>query len=115
MKFSDIAGHKDTIQALRSMADSGKIPHAILLSGVSGIGKFRLARAFSQYVHCSNRQEGDSCGKCPSCLQHGKHNNPDLHFVFPVVKRDGAQLSNDYIDQWKETNGATCPPRNGTI
>jgi len=102
MKFSDIAGHKDTIQALRSMADSGKIPHAILLSGVSGIGKFRLARAFSQYVHCSNRQEGDSCGKCPSCLQHGKHNNPDLHFVFPVVKRDGAQLSNDYIDQWKE-------------
>ena len=65
MKFSDIAGHKDTIQALRSMADSGKIPHAILLSGVSGIGKFRLARAFSQYVHCSNRQEGIPAGNAP--------------------------------------------------
>lgn len=83
------------------MADKGKIPHAILLSGISGIGKFRLARAFAQYVHCMSRHDGDSCGVCPSCLQHARHNNPDLHFVYPVVKRDGKQVSTDYIDQWK--------------
>lgn len=101
MKFSDIAGHKETIDALRSTVDSGRIPHAILLSGISGIGKFRLARAFAQYVHCRHRHDGDSCGVCPSCLQHQKHNNPDLHFIYPVVKRDGAQVSTDFIDQWK--------------
>ena len=92
MKFADIAGHADTIEALRQMADSGKIPHAILLSGISGIGKLRLARAFAQYIHCSNRHDGDSCGACPSCLQHQKHNNPDLHFIYPVVKRDGCSV-----------------------
>lgn len=102
MKFAEIAGHKDTITALREMADTGRIPHAILLSGISGIGKFRLARAFSQYVHCKNRVNGDSCGVCPSCLQHQNHNNPDLHFVYPVVKRDNNSVSTDYIDQWKE-------------
>lgn len=101
MKFSDIAGHKETIDALRSTVDSGRIPHAILLSGISGIGKFRLARAFAQYVHCRHRHDGDSCGVCPSCLQHQKHNNPDIHFIYPVVKRDGAQVSTDFIDQWK--------------
>lgn len=102
MKFADIAGHADTIEALRQMADSGKIPHAILLSGISGIGKLRLARAFAQYIHCSNRHDGDSCGACPSCLQHQKHNNPDLHFIYPVVKRDGCSVSTDYIEPWKE-------------
>lgn len=102
MKFADIAGHADTIDALRRMADSGKIPHAILLSGISGIGKFRLARAFAQYVHCSNHRNGDSCGSCPSCLQHQKLNNPDLHFIYPVVKRDGSSISLDFIDPWKQ-------------
>lgn len=102
MKFADIAGHADTIEALRQMADSGKIPHAILLSGISGIGKFRLARAFAQYIHCSNRRNGDSCDVCPSCVQHQKHNNPDLHFIYPVVKRDGCSISTDYIEPWKK-------------
>lgn len=103
MKFSDIAGHSETISALRNIADSGKIPHAILLSGISGIGKFRLARAFAQYVHCSRRTaDGDSCGRCPSCLQHQKHNNPDLHFIYPVINKDKKKISTDYIDEWKE-------------
>lgn len=102
MRFSDIAGHSETIDSLRSIVDGGRIPHAILLSGISGIGKFRLARALSQYIHCTHRHDGDSCGVCPSCLQHRKHNNPDLHFVYPVVKKEGKQISTDFIDEWKE-------------
>ncbi|MDE6077315.1 MAG: DNA polymerase III subunit delta [Muribaculaceae bacterium] len=102
MKFADIAGHYDTIESLRSLADSGRIPHAMLLTGISGIGKFRLARAFAQYVHCSRRSNGDSCGVCPSCLQHQRHNNPDLHFVFPVINKDKRKVSVDYSDEWKE-------------
>lgn len=102
MKFSDIVGHEEGKATLRKMADTGKIPHAILFSGQSGIGKFRLARAFAQYVHCKNPQNGDSCGKCPSCLQHQSLNNPDLHFVYPIVKKDGAIISKDVIDIWKE-------------
>lgn len=102
MKFKDIAGHSDVINALRDVADSSRIPHAILLSGISGIGKTRLARAFAQYVHCKNRINGDSCGVCPSCLQHQNFNNPDLHFIYPVVKKDGGLVSTDFIDPWKE-------------
>lgn len=102
MKFSDIAGHKEIIESLRKVVQTGKIPHAFLFSGISGIGKMRTARAFAQYIHCKNRENGDSCGKCPSCLQHQKFNNPDLHFVYPVVKKDGALISKDLIEQWRE-------------
>ncbi|MDE6337656.1 MAG: DNA polymerase III subunit delta, partial [Muribaculaceae bacterium] len=98
MKFSEIAGHSDTISSLRALADGGKIPHALLLTGISGIGKFRVARAFAQYVHCSNRKDGDSCGVCPSCIQHQRHNNPDLHFVYPVINKEKRRISTDYID-----------------
>lgn len=102
MKFADISGHTAVINALRDMADSGNIPHALLFSGISGIGKFRTARAFASYLHCKNPMNGDSCGVCPSCLQHKKHNNPDLHYIYPVLKKDGVLISKDLINPWKE-------------
>lgn len=101
MRFSDITGHKEIIKALTGSVDSGKIPHAFLFSGLSGIGKHRTARALAQYIHCKNRINGDSCGKCPSCIQHQHHNNPDLHFVYPVLKKDKG-ISKEWIEQWKE-------------
>ena len=102
MQFKDITGHKEITGALRDLADSGKVPHAFLFSGISGIGKMRTARAFAQYLHCKNRKNGDSCGCCPSCLQHQKHNNPDLHFIYPILKKEGTQISKDWIDEWRE-------------
>lgn len=102
MKFSEITGHREIISSLKNVADSGKIPHAFLFSGISGIGKFLTARAFAQYIHCKNHFNGDSCGVCPSCLQHQKFNNPDLHFIYPVVKKDNVLVSKDMIDEWKE-------------
>lgn len=102
MRFAEITGHKDIIYSLQGLAESGKIPHAFLFSGISGIGKMRTARAFAQYIHCKNKSNGDSCGKCASCLQHQKHNNPDLHFIYPIVKREGALISKDMIEPWRE-------------
>lgn len=112
MKFSEITGHSDIINSLRGMVDAGKIPHAFLFTGISGIGKHRTARALAQYIHCKNRHEGDSCGICPSCIQHRNHNNPDLHFIYPIVKKDGALVSKDMIEPWREMldNYSYMPP-----
>ncbi|MBQ7042274.1 MAG: DNA polymerase III subunit delta' [Muribaculaceae bacterium] len=104
MKFSDTPAHDFAKQRLKAFVDINKIPHAILLEGPCGIGKFALARAFAQYIHCQNRINGDSCGKCPSCLQHESYNHIDTHFVFPVVKKSSPKksFSDDYIDVWKD-------------
>lgn len=109
MRFADIPGHDDVKARLRQMADSGRIPHALLIEGPSGIGKMALARAFAQYLTCTGgRPGGDSCGSCPSCLQHQSFNHIDTHYTFPVVKREGSAetpLSDDYAAQWCDYAG----------
>lgn len=85
------------------MVDAGKLPHALLLEGPMGIGKLSLARAFAQYVHCEHpTSDGDSCGKCPSCLQHENFNHIDTIYCFPIVKKDKLKLSDDYIADFRD-------------
>lgn len=101
MKFTDIIGHKSTIDSLRELIDSDHIPHAILLGGQEGIGKMRVARAFTSYLYCMNRMNGDSCGKCPACLQNAHHNNPDVHYIFPRIGAD-KKSTDVFLPQWYE-------------
>lgn len=105
MRFSDIPSHSDVKQRLITMADEGRLPHALLLHGSPGIGKMALAQALAQYIHCTNRQPGgDSCGKCPACLQHAGLNHIDTSFTYPVLKREGGKetLSTDYAPEWRD-------------
>lgn len=104
MKFSDIPGHEEVKDRLRKMVDNDRLPHALLLEGPGGTGKFMLARALAQYLHCTNRHDGDSCGCCPACLQHQEFNHIDTIYSFPVIKRKSgsAALSNDWLDDFKE-------------
>lgn len=99
MKFSDIPGQDEIKKRLIELADSERIPHALLLEGPAGIGKHALARAFLQYVGCRNRHDGDSCGVCPSCIQHAAMQHIDTIFSFPYVKRSGNKdtLSGEYL------------------
>lgn len=102
MKFSDITGHNNTLKALRNLVDSDHIPHAILIGGPEGIGKMRVARAFTSYMYCEDRTpDGDSCGKCPACLQNKHHNNPDVHFVFPRIGAS-SKSTDTFMPQWFE-------------
>ncbi|MDE6295341.1 MAG: DNA polymerase III subunit delta [Muribaculaceae bacterium] len=102
MQFRDIIGHKDTIDTLRNIVDNDCIPHAILLSGISGIGKMNVARAFIQYINCQNRHDGDSCGICPSCRRIEQFSEPDIHYSYPIYKKQSAKpaLSEDFFDSW---------------
>ncbi len=106
MKFSDIPSHDNTKRQLHDMVSDGRIPHALLLHGPAGIGKFMLARAFAQYIHCqSPTSDGEPCGICPSCLQHQSFNHVDTIYVFPVVKLDKMKyppISADFIEEFKE-------------
>lgn len=103
MKFSDIPGHEDAKRRLREFADTGRIPHAIILEGPEGIGKHALARAFVQYVDCRNRQDGEPCGQCTSCRMHQSMQHVDTLYSFPVVKlKSKPTISNDLIKEFRE-------------
>lgn len=104
MKFADIPGHDDVKKRLVEMVDNGHLPHALLLEGSAGSGKFMLARALAQYIHCENRSDGDSCGHCPSCLQHESFNHIDTIFSYPIIKKssDKPAVSADFISEFRQ-------------
>lgn len=102
MLFRDIIGQEATKQQLRQSVREGRIPHAQLFTGISGIGKLQLALAYAQYLNCPNRTEEDSCGTCPTCLQFEHLQHPDLHFVFPIVKTDAADTCDGFLEPWRQ-------------
>ena len=101
MLFRDIIGQEATKQQLRQSVREGRIPHAQLFTGISGIGKLQLALAYAQYLNCPHRTDEDSCGICPTCLQYQHLQHPDLHFVFPIVKTDAGDTCNDFLEPWR--------------
>ena len=100
MLFSEIIGQEATKQQLRQSVREGRIPHAQLFTGISGIGKLQLALAYAQYLNCPNRTDEDSCGTCPTCLQYQNLQHPDLHFVFPIVGSD--EVCDSFLEPWRE-------------
>ena len=106
MRFSDIIGNTAATDALRSMADSGRVAHAMLFYENEGCGALSLALAYIQYLNCADPHDGDSCGECPSCRQMAKLIHPDVHFIFPVNKgpktSDDKPTSESYIKYWRE-------------
>lgn len=87
---------------LRGLVDSHKIPHALLIEGPAGTGKFAMARAMAQYIHCQNHtSDGDSCGQCPACKQHAALNHIDTIYSFPVVKKGETTVSDDFMPEFR--------------
>lgn len=108
MNFSQIPGHKDVVSKLIQTVKSGRVSHAQIFAGAEGSANLAFALAYAKYINCEDRREDDACGKCKSCVKYEKMAHPDLHFVFPVVKKkDKDPVSDDFIAEWREFAGKT--------
>jgi DNA polymerase-3 subunit delta' len=107
----EAAGLAAEAARLATGADTGRISHAQMFTGLSGYGGLPLALAYAQYVNCTDRKDGDSCGVCPSCLKTAALAHPDLHFLFPVnssSKGGSTKPGGDtFLPQWRDTVAAT--------
>jgi DNA polymerase-3 subunit delta' len=102
--FKEIIGQESIISMLCQAVTEGRIPHAQLICGPEGTGKLAVAIAYARYLCCSQRYNGDVCGECPSCRKFEKLAHPDLHFAFPIYKKDSNKIphSDDFIDKWRQ-------------
>ncbi len=74
--------HADLWQHLQ--ARRGQLPHALLLGGLRGLGKFALARAFAASLLCERPQVGgEACAACPACNWLAQGNHPDFRLLQP--------------------------------
>lgn len=53
-----------------------KVPHAILISGIKGLGKYKLASFCAQALLC--KEKNKPCGQCQSCIQFLHQTHPGL-------------------------------------
>lgn len=108
MLFTEVIGHNEIKQRLVTSLQTGRISHAQLFAGDTGYGTLALALAFAQYIFCTGPKKEDACGECPSCKKMQKLIHPDLHFVFPVVRKTKSPVSDEYINEWRHLLGRSC-------
>ncbi len=94
--FDKILGQQLPIRLLQTFLRNGTLPHALIFSGISGIGKRTTAKLVAMALNCAASPEKDApCGKCTSCRQIYADGHPDLLRIEP-------QRRNLRIDQIRE-------------
>jgi DNA polymerase III subunit delta' len=102
MFFRDIIGQSAVKNRLVQTIATNRISHAQLFFGREGSGALPLAHAYAQFVHCTNRNENDSCGECASCRKYAKLVHPDLHLVYPIAVSKDVRNSTMLISEFRE-------------
>ena len=80
--WTDIIGHEANIGALQRMLAQDNIPHALLFSGPSGVGKMAAAQVLAEAYLCE-REDARPCGRCPACQLSGREAHPNLFRLEP--------------------------------
>src|SRR5271167_3493484 len=93
MGFSDFHGNAETVRRLREMLARKHFPHAVILSGARGAGKYTLALMLAQALNCLAPTETDGlpdfCGQCANCRRIAQAADLDARFAEAVETREG--------------------------
>jgi DNA polymerase-3 subunit delta' len=93
MSFSSFHGNPATVHAAREMLARGRFPHAVILSGPRGAGKFTLAQMLAKAMNCLERPKDadglpDYCGHCSNCERIGQADDLDARIAEAVEARE---------------------------
>ena len=65
----------------RTVDSLDRLPHAMLISGTEGTGKFKFASRLGMALLCDGQEPDLPCGQCRSCRFFGAATHPDLHVL----------------------------------
>jgi DNA polymerase-3 subunit delta' len=75
------------------MLTTRRLPHAIILAGQEGAGKYTLAQMLAKAMLCQDPRVTDGlvdfCGKCAACLSVAEADDLDARFQEAVETREG--------------------------
>jgi DNA polymerase III subunit gamma/tau len=80
--FRELVGQDVLVKTLSNAIKMNRMPQAILLTGIRGVGKTTTARIIAKILNCNNLDLEDSmpnpCGQCESCISITKSQNQDV-------------------------------------
>ena len=93
MGFDSFRGNAATVLRLRQMIARDHLPHAIILTGPRGAGKFTLAQMIAKAMNCLAPLIGegglpDFCGVCSNCERIGQADALDQRFAEAIGARE---------------------------
>ena len=92
--FADVVGQEPVVRTLRNGLARNRVAHAMIFSGVRGVGKTTLARIMAKALNCTGEGGEKPCNVCGSCREITAGSAADLHEI------DGA--SNRGIQEIRE-------------
>lgn len=88
--------HRALLQGLLMRLHENRFPHALLLTGRSGLGKQAFSRDVADALLCMARgEDGSTCGECRGCHLRVAQTHPDLREV--TVLEDKKAIGIDQI------------------
>lgn len=92
MSFAQFHGNRDVITRLREMLAQHRLPHAIILAGPPGAGKYLLAQMLAKALNClappRSQDLPDFCGACSNCLRIAAADDLEARFTEAVEARE---------------------------
>ncbi len=92
MPFSDFHGNSEIVHRLRDMLARERFPHAVVLAGGPGSGKYTLALMLAQALNCLSPTKTDGlpdfCGRCANCTRIAQGADLDVRFAEAVEARE---------------------------
>lgn len=84
MGFADFHGNQETVRRMREMLGRDRFPHAVIISGPEGAGKYTLAQMCAKTMNCLTAPVNDGlpdfCGTCSNCVRIAAADNLEEHF-----------------------------------
>ncbi len=99
MNFAEIYGQDRAIEQLKTAFKSGRMHHAILLSGPDGIGKQTLARVVANLLLCEAPVASEPCLNCGACHRFHEGAHADFLTIGLLQKSDGSFEKMIKVDQ----------------
>lgn len=82
-EFDRIEGHARPRLALTRALARGRLHHAYLFAGPSGVGKRLMAITLAKALNCQGGSESGACGHCRSCRLIAEGQHPDVIVIEP--------------------------------
>jgi DNA polymerase-3 subunit gamma/tau len=95
--FDEVAGQSHVTTPLRNAIRSGRVPHALLLTGPRGVGKTTLARILARCLNCEKGPTDTPCGECVPCREIAEGRSTDVQEV-DAASRTGVDDVRELIE-----------------